>query len=63
MRRYVSAGVLPGSRTAWSASATNGASASASECTATVATPRARQVAKTRRAISPRFATTSFVII
>ena len=56
-------GTVPGSGTAVSASRTNGRSASASEWTATVSMPRRRQVAKTRRAISPRLATSSFVII
>ena len=44
-------------RTASSANRTNGASASASEYTATVAMPIARHVRITRSAISPRFAT------
>ncbi len=58
----MSAGVLPGSRTATSASRTNGSPASGSECTATVPMPCSRHVAKTRRAISPRLATSSRVI-
>ena len=45
-----------------SASATNAMAASASECTATVAMPRSRHVRNTRRAISPRLATSSRVI-
>src|SRR5262249_55110754 len=47
-------------RTASSASATCGASASASEKTATLEMPMARSVRKTRRAISPRLATRTF---
>ena len=43
-------------RTASSANRTNGASASASEYAATVASPIARHVRITRSAISPRFA-------
>src|SRR3954466_3673584 len=62
-RRYVSAAESPGRRTALSASRTCGDPASASEKTATVASPRRRQVAKTRRAISPRFATRTLVIM
>src|SRR3954470_21336621 len=58
-RRYVSAGAAPGRRTALSASRACGLPASASEKTATVARPRRRQVAKTRRAISPRLATST----
>ena len=46
-------------RTASSANRTSGASASASEYTATVAMPIARAVRITRSAISPRFATSS----
>src|SRR5690606_14245626 len=57
------AGVLPGRRTAASASRTKGSPASASEWTATVSMPRRRAVAKTRRAISPRLATRILVII
>ena len=53
----------PGSRTATSASRTNGSPASASECTATVPMPRSRQVRNTRRAISPRLATSSRLIV
>ena len=56
-RRYESAGAGPPMATARSASRTNGASASASEYTATVPMPSRRQVRKTRRAISPRLAT------
>src|SRR5688572_25277999 len=37
--------------------------ASASECTATVSMPRSRQVRNTRRAISPRLATSSLLIV
>ena len=48
----MSAGEVPGSRTATSASRTYGSPASASECTATVSMPRRRQVRKTRDAIS-----------
>ena len=62
-RRYVSAGAAPGSRADRSASRTCGASASGSAYTATVSMPSARQVAKTRRAISPRLATSSRRII
>src|SRR5271165_5083383 len=43
--------------TAWSASHTNGKSASASEYTATERTPSRRAVAMMRLAISPRLAT------
>src|SRR5882762_8905523 len=49
-------------RTASSANRTNGASASASEYSATVAIPIARQVRFTRSAISPRFATSTLQI-
>src|SRR3954451_21956746 len=62
MRRQVAAGAEPGRRTARSASARCGLSASASEYTATVPMPRSRQVRKTRRAISPRLATRTRVI-
>src|SRR5260221_14605385 len=57
MFRYVSALVVPGSRTATSASRTCGESASGSEWTATVRRPISLAVRKTRRAISPRLAT------
>src|SRR5262245_32941945 len=50
-------------RTASSANRTNGASASASEYTATVAMPIALHVRITRSAISPRFATSSLLIV
>ncbi len=46
-------------RTAWSASLTKGRSASASEYTATALIPIVRAVRITRRAISPRFATST----
>src|SRR5258708_16666560 len=46
-----------------SASATCGWSASGSENAATVPMPRSRQVGKTRRAISPRLATSSLLIM
>src|SRR3982751_31952 len=49
-------------RTASSANRTNGASASASEYTATVAIPIARHVRITRSAISPRLATSTLSI-
>src|SRR5262245_54890890 len=50
-------------RTASSANRTNGASASASEYTATVAMPIALHVRITRSAISPRLATKSLSIL
>src|ERR1700722_10977325 len=61
-RRYVSAAVLPGRATDSSASATNGAWASASENTATVAMSSDRAERITREAISPRLAMSSFLI-
>ena len=54
--------MLPGSATDSSASATNGARASASENTATVAMSRARAERITREAISPRLAMSSFLM-
>src|SRR4051794_21987457 len=62
-RRYVSAGAEPGRRTALSASRTCGLPASASEKTATVARPRRRHVATTRRAISPRLAVRTLLMV
>src|SRR5262245_17258437 len=62
-RRYVSAGAAPGRRTASSARRTNGAPESGSAYTATVAMPRSCAVRMTRAAISPRLATSNFVII
>src|SRR3984957_9051457 len=61
-RRYVSAGVPPGRCTASSASRANGSCASGSEYTATVAISMERAVRKIREAISPRLATSSFLI-
>ena len=52
---------MPPSGTASSAAVTNGAAASGSEWTATVAIPRERQAAKIRRAISPRLATSTLL--
>jgi hypothetical protein len=54
--------VFPGSRTAASTEATCGDSASASEYTATVPMPASEQERNTRRAISPRLATSRFSI-
>ena len=54
--------MLPGSTTDSSASATNGARASASENTATVAMSRTRAERITREAISPRLAMSSFLM-
>ena len=54
--------MVPGSRTASSASVTNGSPASGSENTATVAMSMARAVRAMRDAISPRLATRSWVM-
>ena len=59
VRPQVRSAARPGSATAASASATQAPPASGSECTATGATPSSRQVRITRRAISPRLATSS----
>src|SRR6185295_15609039 len=62
-RRYDSDGEAPPRGTASSASTTKGSFRSGSEKTATVAIPISRQVRKTRRAISPRFATRTLRIV
>ena len=56
-------GAAAPSRTATSASRTNGRSASTSECTATVRIPISRAVRMIRRAISPRLATSKVLNI